>query len=622
MADRPPTGYLEIIEAERKCDFQLYNVIGVITDYLKPAQSRGTDLTMKLQLWDTSCTKSPDLNSNGMVIRCFGKDTNSFPRIQDVGDIVIAHDIKTMSKGSQRFGISNKSSTWTVISGSSLLNSSDPQFVDVEVRNTPASKFTESSRPSIAELRYANSLVKTKDISTRHGPPKSTTLDMATSTTEHGGMPPPIRKKFRMIKDVVSPHQAGASQFVDLVGEVRRVYGAGGNPVEIQLTDYTEHPLLFDYAEPDSTSMQKSSWVGPWGKRVITINAWDHHGQHVIEKVRNNEIDLGTYLRLCNVHIKMDKLGSMMQGNMRGGNNSGTSITIHCAKDAEHISELKDLITRKRAYNVARKSKAIGFVQDQDEPTKKRHHEQEPADDGKHKQKKSKSAKKRQKQKKADALSTNQHVRCEAINIPLTSVTSILAGEFLDRQTPTGNPYRLPFQNVKYKSSVLVVDFFPDKLEDFATPYRVSEYEALSDYDSLDDEEASLDHATRKPHDVKWKWHFILMVQDSSVPKKSKQVSAEEEDYPTMMLQVTGTDGDYLLNEEACDLRNQPQELAKLREKLFVLWGDLEERKRAGEKAGLASSRPFECLVKEYGVLQPDTSQWERMFRILGTNIG
>lgn len=634
MADRPPTGYLEILEAERKCD-QLYNVIGICTDYLEPAMSRGTDLTMKLSVWDTSCTQSPELNSDGMQVRCFYKERASFPLIHEVGDIVIARNLKTLLRGSQKFGITNHATTWTVISGSSLLDNEDPQFLGLEIRNSPAQKTPQKTRPSIAEFQYAKSLVGSKDPSTLRGPPKSTALDVATIITESGGMPPPARKKYRMIKEIISPFKTSASQFVDLVAEVRRVYGASGNPVEIQLTDYTEHPLLFDYAEPESANMQQSSWVGPWGKMTMTVNAWDQLGTYVVEKVRSNEIDLGTYVRLCNVQIKLDRNHSMMQGNLRGGSsNSGTSMTIHTAKDAEHMPELRDLITRKRAYNVDRKSKAIGFAQEV--PSNKRPRDEsleEKDDQQKQKQKKSKSAKNKEKRLRKNPpvsntkADSNQYVRCEAISIPLSTIASILEGEFLDRVTPAGNPYRIPFNNCKYKSKVQVIDFFPDNLEDFATPYRVSDYEALSDYESADDEEATLDYARHKPDDVKWKWHFVLMVVDPTVLKKSK------EDHEVMLLQAAGQDGDYLLNLEACDLRKHPDELAKLREKLFVLWGELEEKKLASDKTGLelmvdedalVSSRPFECLIKEYGVSAAAEipGKWQRMFRIHGTNIG
>lgn len=651
MADKPPTGFLEIVEAEKKTDQQFYNIIGVCVDYLEPAQSRGTDLTMKLHLWDASCLRSTELQSYGMEVRCFYKDRGLFPPIRDVGDVVIIRQLKTLGKGSQRFGISNTSTKWCVISGMSLLDNTDPAFHGVGIR-LPADLSRQKYYPSLAEFRYAKTLVEAKDPSTFLGPPKSTALDVATIMTENGGKPPPMRNKYRPLKEIQLPNDVAGLQFVDLVGEVRRVYSGLGNPVEIQLTDYTEHPLLYDYADSNGANMQNHSWGGPWGKMTITISAWDQHGEFVMKKVSTAEIDLGTYVRVTNVQIKMDKNGSLMQGHLRGGNSSaGTSITIHSSKDAEHMPELKELIARKRDYNVERKSKAIGFVREA--PTGKRAHEgadQETAEPPK--KKKSKSALHREKKRleKAKAsgqaadqessrnqpptkVQSNQHVRCEGVSAKLTTINDIVQGDFLERSTPSGNPYRLPFQNCKYKSKLQVIDFFPDNLEDFATPYRTSDYEALSDYDSADDEDASLDYARRNSERIKWKWHFFLMVRDPVSPKAAKEESS------TMLLQIAGQDGDYLLNMEACDLRDQPQELAKLKEKLFVLWGDLEEKKAETGKTGLqlelarddeamVSSKPFECLIKEYGVKAVSENgmglngHWERMFRIFGTNIG
>jgi hypothetical protein len=91
-----------------------------------------------------------------------------------------------------------------------------------------------------------------------------------------------------------------------------------------------------------------------------------------------------------------------------------------------------------------------------------------------------------------------------------------------------------------------------------------------------------------------------------------------------------------------------------LREKLFLLWGDLLERKEEeqqqqqqeqeqeqreqrvseapaqGEESVkqpqqqdllLPSGRPFECLVKEYGVPVRKGAGWQRVFAMFGTSI-
>lgn len=96
-----------------------------------------------------------------------------------------------------------------------------------------------------------------------------------------------------------------------------------------------------------------------------------------------------------------------------------------------------------------------------------------------------------------------------------------------------------------------------------------------------------------------------------------------------MELLIAGTDGEFLLNQTACDLRRHPKDLDVLREKLCVLWGDLEEKKKEGgeDEDGdfIPSNRPFECYVKEYGVPVDRTTEsaagYERRFGLWGTRI-
>lgn len=102
-------------------------------------------------------------------------------------------------------------------------------------------------------------------------------------------------------------------------------------------------------------------------------------------------------------------------------------------------------------------------------------------------------------------------------------------------------------------------------------------------------------------------------------------------------------------------LRKAPKALAELREKLFLMWGDLEEQKGRrstalqpiGENAGhlekeeIPKSKAFHCCLKEYGVKKKihrsderedignEGSQaevdndwvWERRWRMFGTTI-
>lgn len=91
-------------------------------------------------------------------------------------------------------------------------------------------------------------------------------------------------------------------------------------------------------------------------------------------------------------------------------------------------------------------------------------------------------------------------------------------------------------------------------------------------------------------------------------------------------------------------LRKDERTLSKLREKLFILWGDLEEVKTKtapqsgitdptateGQESGLAcSSRSFECCIMEYGIPVKEDEigsdevapKWLRMHKMFGTTI-
>lgn len=102
-------------------------------------------------------------------------------------------------------------------------------------------------------------------------------------------------------------------------------------------------------------------------------------------------------------------------------------------------------------------------------------------------------------------------------------------------------------------------------------------------------------------------------------------------------------------------LRKSPTALLELREKLFLMWGDLEEQKRRKstslhvlggnsrqiEKEDVTKSKAFYCCLKEYGVkkkiqrsAERDKSRsegdqagddydwvWERRWRMFGTTI-
>lgn len=90
-------------------------------------------------------------------------------------------------------------------------------------------------------------------------------------------------------------------------------------------------------------------------------------------------------------------------------------------------------------------------------------------------------------------------------------------------------------------------------------------------------------------------------------------------------------------------LRANDQALATLREKLFLLWGDLEERRSTGKDIQDLNTPRFECCLQEYGIRSQQRRKgpaeqsegdadsedsdierelgWERRWRMFGTTI-
>ena len=239
----------------------------------------------------------------------------------------------------------------------------------------------------------------------------------------------------------------------------------------------------------------------------------------------------------------------------------------------------------------------------------------------------------------------------------------------------------LPFINAKYRSPVTVVDFRPHRIQDFAVGRRMTEYDLLSDDDgsaggsfssssSSDEADGTLDrYAGRRV----WQWRFALQLEDASTTRNSSA--------PARLWAVVGNlDAQLLTGMNATDLRREPDELAALRDRMFQLWGDLEEKKAAAQAAQLQTARrgtagrpplhssdneggddddgrrrrrrqqqggqegalpgpspsqvrnkPFACCIKQYGVRLPTRNpaeadagegrKWERVFGLFGTKI-
>ena len=85
---------------------------------------------------------------------------------------------------------------------------------------------------------------------------------------------------------------------------------------------------------------------------------------------------------------------------------------------------------------------------------------------------------------------------------------------------PGGPSYLSPFTVRKYRANVRIVNYAPDRIEDFSVWRRESEYDMLSDYSGGEDtdvEEDMRSFTSGKGFAKKvWEWRFWLQVEDAS----------------------------------------------------------------------------------------------------------
>lgn len=224
---------------------------------------------------------------------------------------------------------------------------------------------------------------------------------------------------------------------------------------------------------------------------------------------------------------------------------------------------------------------------------------------------------------------------------------------------------QLPFVNLNYRADVRVINFMPHDLRDFAQPKKMSEYAMLSDYEESDaDSDEEIVSIADRAAVRQWEWRFFLELEDANSPKDQRGKKK------TIWVAVNNFSAQCLLNLDASDLHQDEDTLDILRDRLFLLWGELEEKKSIGEdnkrraarvalantnlnrppshssddestapqeqeEAELRSSQisnlPFSCCIRQYGVKVREEDpakadagkgkRWQRMFGLFGTKI-
>lgn len=494
-----------------------------------------------------------------------------------------------------------------------------------------------------------------------------------------------VKQKFCLLQDV------SESKFCDMIVQVCRDPYDLGDRMTLYVSDYTENDGFFNYTwdgiqDLDSgtgdmygyTSKRKNSetsnkWVGPYGKKAMQVTCWEPHASVIREEVR-----AGDWVSLRNVQIKIGQNGNNLEGALREERNQPNSAKVNVVVLETHDKDtieprLKDAIRRWRDYT-KEKNKQVKMLKASE--GKRKHASDDTEEPSKQN---SKTRRKRQRAEahkrveeqetkfKEEVLGLNPLIVCETPpDRPFTQVASIVEQQY-DQTTMDGNQVKLPlpFVCAKYCANVRVVDFHPKRLEDFARPRNVNAFDMLSDNSGSDssssseeEEDDDDDDTIRVGRKTIWEWRFALQLEEAS-PK------AEEP--KRVWVVVNNMEAQYLTNLDATNLHEDEGTLAALREKLFTLWGEVEERKHwqlnqeaearkrkpgaapppsmsddedisdrrvsAAQKHGVrvVSNKPFTCCIRQYGVRRKESDpalanagdghSWQRVFGLFGTKI-
>lgn len=698
MYFKSPQGFVPISSLPSHVN-QEVNVIGVVTDFLPAARSKGSDWTCNFRLADETAY------DDGVKIRYFRPMETELPQVEGNGDVVILQKVKISQWSGMIVGISSRNTLWTVCPATTI-----PEKVPAGRINLKCIKGKGSSAPTEEQMRSAIELCNSRDRTLFNTSPA--TIDpSSTNQTQTpvaipstAGVPSSItgrRDKFALVKDVQD------RMFCDLVGQVVKIYPSNG-VVELYITDYTSNSLLFNYAwgHGDDETSTLPKWRGPLGKHTLTVSLFPPHSYYAQGNVKEDQ-----YVFLRNTRIKYSQ-DSKLEGSLHTDSRNPDRVDITIIRDTND-DRVKDLLRRKLEYTKQFSKQKDAFVsmnqgqkrKQTEEPKLSKHQARKK----RKKQREEEACKKKQQLAASDddeeedkensnpyrvritpnvksqdhqldhhstpatspqpknppkkPTTLNESIRASNLDIPTRSLTSILAHETYT--IPEGLSNTLPFRNIKSRAAVRVVDFYPRVLADFAVKKKqASEFDVLSDFEGDSNSSSDDDGHEPLPPDTdeedtrekvdrnadqsdaddsgdekpEWEWRFALVLEDASAPSNSKGANER------MTLYVGGADAEFLLKLDACDLRRKPLRLAALGEKLFLLWGDLEERMNAaiegkdGEGGKGVRSMPFVCCIKEYGIRssrkprncdgdvrgeseQEENHGWERRFRMFGTTI-
>lgn len=471
-----------------------------------------------------------------------------------------------------------------------------------------------------------------------------------------------------------------------------------GDKITIWVSDYTENEGFFcfnpengflptgdDYGYTSQVTDEPGSrtWSGPLGKLSMQITCWEPHATNF----REYNIQIGDWVTLKNVHIRVGRNGNNIEGFLREDRahpnrvqmifHDEENIDPHSV-DEKLIEALRRMKRHDNSIRRAQKENRREALSEDPARVDVANAKRQATEDGVQAPAKKKSKQQRKMKRARQAavkagmeaaekedeealvkvLNLNPDLRVEHVNEPITPIARLLEPTVY-RTTINGESrdIPLPFVNANYRTVGRVVDFWPRNISKFASSRKTSMLDFVSDdlQDEPSIESGDEDHDDDDPRVLDayrgrlvWEWRFSLQIEDTHPSSKGEK--------KRFWVVVDNFAAQCLFSMDAKEIQT-PGTLARLRQKLSTLWGNLENQKKAGSDVvhggghslvdpplhsdevssqppaiAQVSSQPFTFCVKEYGIqvkagkkesssIVTNGKKWERVFSLFGVKI-
>jgi hypothetical protein len=413
-----------------------------------------------------------------------------------------------------------------------------------------------------------------------------TSPTIASAVPREESFVPKKKDRFSLIKHV------STDTFVDLIVHVVKTFPEE-HMFQLYVTDYTVNKELSQHGKQSddeaedaqgvpgdemgyiSNRRAQREWTGPSGQRTLQVALWHPHGDFAKQNVK-----VDSYVALHNVHIKTIRTGihyGKMEGIIHADRRYPNKICVRLIDDDDDDPRVIELKKRKREYWKNNNQRKTQLSEDFGEGP-------QGGSSKKNAKKKRKEQQQQQKKQEPPKLEEGQVEITSALNndvnklnnysmglslsslssyrsltgltvrairpyVPCRSISAILSNESHNTSLPGGIEYRLPFQNLSYRTTVRVVDFFPPNIENFAVLYN-PESAMQSDCeaeDSGDDNETKpmINGSAYQRRSMCWEWRFCLLVEDAKI--------APGQPRDRIKLFVRGNDAVHLLKLDAVE---------------------------------------------------------------------